>query len=308
MDPESSKLMQCMEVWGGNQPVEATVQLMGLDVWVHCQPFEGAEGGGDVYYASSCATGRIARILLADVSGHGIAVSGTAISLRELMRKYVNFLDQTEFVRSLNTQFSMLSTEGTFATALALTFFGPTRDLTLCNAGHPPPLLYRSAEKRWDILQAVEGDENFPWGIIENCDYRQLQLPLDVGDLLLCYTDSLCEARASSGDQLGTDGMARLLQRLDADSPERLIGALLEAIRNSGFATSDDVTTVLIRPIAIARERNLWAPWRLLSNATRAAARSLRSGKGFPRPDLKLANIGGVFFARFNRAWHRWDR
>ena len=74
--------MQCMEVWGGNQVVDSGVVMAGLDAWVYSKPFGGAEGGGDVYYVSSCATGRITRLLVADVSGHGSSVAQTAAGLR----------------------------------------------------------------------------------------------------------------------------------------------------------------------------------------------------------------------------------
>ena len=70
--------MQCMEVWGGSQLTSAGVEMGGLDVWVYSKPFGEAQRGGDVYYASSCATGRISRLLLADVSGHGTSVAATA--------------------------------------------------------------------------------------------------------------------------------------------------------------------------------------------------------------------------------------
>ena len=115
-------------------------------------PYGQAKAGGDVYYASSCATGRISRLLLADVSGHGNAVAATAADLRTLMRRFVNRLDQTEFVRLLNQQFMELSEGGTFATAIVSTFFAPSRRLTVCNAGHPRPLMYHAAQKRWDFL------------------------------------------------------------------------------------------------------------------------------------------------------------
>src|SRR6202051_3239350 len=110
--------MQCMEVWGGSQLTERVVQLGGLDAWVYSKPFGQAQHGGDVYYASSCATGRISRLLLADVSGLGNTVASIAADLRTLMRRFVNRLDQAEFVRLLNQQFAALSKTQTFATAI----------------------------------------------------------------------------------------------------------------------------------------------------------------------------------------------
>ena len=140
MTDDDGQYMQCMEVWGGTQPTTRVVRLAGLDAWVYSKPYGNAGFGGDVYYASSCATGRINRLLLADVSGHGDAVAKSAAGLRSLMRRYVNFLDQAKFVRALNRQFAAMSRQGRFATALATTFFAPSRVLTVCNAGHPPPL------------------------------------------------------------------------------------------------------------------------------------------------------------------------
>ena len=41
------------------------------------------------------------------------------------------------------------SEQGGFATAVATTFFSPTRSLSICNAGHPTPLLYRIDRRQW---------------------------------------------------------------------------------------------------------------------------------------------------------------
>src|SRR6202041_949514 len=96
--------MTCMEVWGDSQLTARGIEMCGLNAWVYSKPFGQAQRGGDVYYASSCATGRISRLLLADVSGHGNAVAATAADLRTLMRRFVNRLDQSEFVRLLNPE------------------------------------------------------------------------------------------------------------------------------------------------------------------------------------------------------------
>src|SRR5437016_1071441 len=56
--------MTCMEVWGGNQFTTQGVEFGGLDTWVYSKPYGEAHSGGDVYYASSCATGRISRLLV----------------------------------------------------------------------------------------------------------------------------------------------------------------------------------------------------------------------------------------------------
>src|SRR5262245_4446833 len=150
--------MSCMEVWGGSQLTNGSVAFGGLDAWVYSKPFGEALRGGDVYYASSCATGRITRLLLADVAGHGAAVASTAADLRLLMRRFVNRLDQAEVVRSINRHFGWLSQQAVFATAVVTTFFEPTRRLSVCNAGHPRPLIFRASQGRWEFLSADASD------------------------------------------------------------------------------------------------------------------------------------------------------
>lgn len=55
--------MQCMEVWGGNTAIDRHVTTPGLESWLHDRPYKRAEGGGDIYFVSSCASGRIIRLL-----------------------------------------------------------------------------------------------------------------------------------------------------------------------------------------------------------------------------------------------------
>src|SRR5262245_22369032 len=117
------KRMQCMEVWGGNHAVDTGVIMAGLDAWLYSRPHGEGSSGGDIHYVSSCAAGMITRLLIADVSGHGPAVSDVAAHLRALMRRYVNYHDQTAFIHEIDREFADLKkAPGAFATAVAITF------------------------------------------------------------------------------------------------------------------------------------------------------------------------------------------
>lgn len=105
----------CLEVWGGNEPADTHVRVPGLDVFVYALPFEYATAGGDVHFVSSCGSGRIARLMVADVSGHGSAVAETGRQLRSLIHRYMNHIDQRRLLMSMNEQFvSLAETPGTF--------------------------------------------------------------------------------------------------------------------------------------------------------------------------------------------------
>jgi sigma-B regulation protein RsbU (phosphoserine phosphatase) len=310
--PESdSQVMQCMEVWGGNQPVDSAVVMAGLDAWVFSKPFGNADGGGDVYYVSSCATGRITRILVADVAGHGASVRELATELRGLMRRHVNQLDQTRFVRLLNAQFTALSKNGIFATAVVTSFFATNNHLSLCNAGHPPPLLYTAASGQWAFLERARPDDpstgGLPLGIEDVFDYTEFEVRLRKGDMVLCYTDSLVEARFPDGEFLGTQGLLRLMQTLDVSDPQTLIPSLLAAIiaktGDSGLA-ADDITALLFRAKAdrsrVSFFKRAVAPFRLMAKIVR----NLRpGGEPIPWPDFSLANLGGTFVGSLGNRW-----
>jgi phosphoserine phosphatase RsbU/P len=310
MPDDDGQYMQCMEVWGDSALTTKAVKLGGLDAWVYSKPFGGSSNGGDVYYASSCATGRINRLLLADVSGHGDAVAESANSLRKLMRRYVNFLDQTKFVRSMNRNFAALSRRGRFATALVTTFFEPTRVLTICNAGHPPPLLYSAATKEWSILEKPRDDDdtprNIPLGIMEMTDYEQFDVELAVGDLVLFYTDALVESKDSTGEMFGPNGLLGIVQTVEVEPTELFIAKLLEKI-GAQFEKNlceDDVTAMLLRPNAtrpkIRVRQKVGAFGRFFSALIRSVnPRAERA----PMPDLKLPNIVGAIFPPLAKRW-----
>ena len=75
--------LQCMEIVGSNRAARQLVTAPGLDVWIDSRPLEQGRGGGDIHYISSCGSGELTRLVLADVSGHGAAVDETAQSLAQ---------------------------------------------------------------------------------------------------------------------------------------------------------------------------------------------------------------------------------
>jgi serine phosphatase RsbU (regulator of sigma subunit) len=262
-----------MEVWGGNAGVERHFHMPGLDVWLYSRPHQNDAGGGDVYYLSSCASGRITRLLLADVSGHGAAVAESASQLRDLMRRYVNSISQARFVEGLNREFTRISEDGRFATALVGTFFTLNGRFQLCQAGHPPPLVYRRQTGRWDICEPVPTPvfqstlQNTPIGILERVEYAQTEFAFAPGDLLLAYTDGLTEMRDSKEQLLGTARLQEVVRSLNPSRPEQLLTALLARLRELGFESdSDDLTVLLTRADGTNPpwRNNLLAPIRLL--------------------------------------------
>jgi len=302
--------MQCMEVWGGSQLTSRRVVFGGLDAWVYSKPYAGAEQGGDVYYASSCATGRISRLLLADVAGHGTSVASVATDLRSLMRQFVNRLDQAEFVRLLNEEFTELSALGSFATAVVATFFAPSRRFMLCNAGHPRPILYRAAAKQWTLLgnegAGGAGPRNLPLGLLSITEYEHFDVNLEPGDCLVMYTDALMESYDADGEMLGEEGVHSILRSLGDIDRDKLIDALLRKIagRHPENLTEDDATVLMVRVNGGELKFPVSDQIRAAGRMAAAWVRSLRPGaERAPFPDLIPANMAGALIPALARRW-----
>jgi sigma-B regulation protein RsbU (phosphoserine phosphatase) len=264
----------CMEIWGGNKPIDKDFQTPGLEFSIFSQPCDNAKAGGDVIYTSQCASGRITRIVLADVSGHGQLVSETASDLRDLMRKYINYIKQSKFVESMNHKFNVLQTNEHFATAVVMTYFQPTRILQLSNAGHPPPLYYSSTTGLWSfIYQPSDNQEamtDIPLGILPSTCYSSGQFKLSVGDVILTYSDALIECPFHDGTLLGTDGLFNLTAKLDiSQDSNSIIHALMDRINESTgsqLSNGDDttITALKVNETKVSLLDNVLAPVRFL--------------------------------------------
>ena len=253
-----------MEIFGGNRTTQHTLTSPGLDIWIDSRP-QGGQAGGDIHYFSMCGSGRVVRLALADVSGHGPTVDRTAQWLRGLMRKHINLLDQRRFARAINRELAAQpNDDGHFATVLLLTYFAPTQHLIICNAGHPRPLWYRRRLDQWVVLTHDAPDlgdsiresrgtyllrpvANLPLGVVEETDYVQFAAKLEIGDLLLAYTDALLEARNPQGQQLQEEGLLHLLRDVRGTDPQLIARAVLARLDQwRGTSDAEDDQTLIV--------------------------------------------------------------
>lgn len=296
-------LLQCAEVWGGIDPVDRGVVMAGLDAWVYAQPTDAAEAGGDIHYLTSCATGRITRMMVADVAGHGAGVAPVARNLRTLVRRFMNYVDQSALVEGLNQEFAELTKDGRFATAIIGTYWAPTGMLDLTCAGHPPPLMYSAKLGRWSLLQTQTEKQggDIPLGIIEGSSYAVFKTPLKAGDLVMLYSDALIEAKSAGGELLTLAGLVEVVNSVAQTDAGALPRLILKAIRGRGFEIDDDVTMLLVRPNSLEPKVSMGAGLAALWRITRVFAGSILEGAPGGLPEFRKDSILGSMFDRFNR-------
>lgn len=254
----SPHALACSEVWGANSNVAHSVELPGLQGWVYSAPIELGHDGGDIHYLSVCNSGVLCRIALADVSGHGRAVSAVAERLFTLMRRHINHVEQRDVLHELSDSLHRMNgvDQVTFATAVMIGFDSSSGRLVFTNAGHPPPLWYHADTRRWEWLrrtdsEASDGLVGLALGLdFGGSGYTDVIIELGVGDLLICYSDGLSEATGESARQIGNDGLMDLAHALPVESPmaagATLLG-LVDAWRRGEPATDDETLIVLQR-------------------------------------------------------------
>jgi sigma-B regulation protein RsbU (phosphoserine phosphatase) len=249
--------LACQEVRGGNRLAVYSAELPGLTGWVSCRPLEPSPRGGDVYYMSACSKGVMARVVLADVAGHGETVSVAAGRLHNVLRQHTERWDQSTLIRELNDNFLKGATTTRFATAFVASFYSDSGELLFTNAGHVPPLWYRAAVQEWSLLldSTPLGKEivDLPLGLIAGTSYSQTAIQLEPGDLLLLYTDGVNESHDESGTQLGLERLLAMARQLPTESAVAAGKGLLAAVaRFRGTAPIADDETVL------ALQRRVW--------------------------------------------------
>ena len=242
--------LACLELRGGNHLAAYSAELPGLAGWVSCHPLGPSPRGGDLYYLSACSQGVIARVVLADVSGHGEMVSSAAVQLHNALRQHIDEWDQSALIRELNDNFLKGSPKVRFATAFLASFYSESGELLFTNAGHLPPLWYRSATREWSFLcdstPLSKEIADLPLGLIAGTSYRQTAVQLEPDDLLLLYTDGISESYDESGAQLGLERLLSIARNLPTETASAAGKGLLAAVaRFRGTAASADDETVV---------------------------------------------------------------
>ena len=113
-------------------------------------------------------------------------------------------------------------------------------DLTYINAGHNPPLFYRADQDELSELTRT----GMLLGVDEAASYEQEIIRLGSGDLILLYTDGVCDAINPDQEAFGMARVRRVLLENKHRPAEDVVAALVDAIANHTQSADqyDDIT------------------------------------------------------------------
>lgn len=247
--PESVSGLVCGEVRGGTTPVYERLVLPGLRGVLYSRPCSGASGG-DIHYLSICGSGLLSRICLADVAGHGETIAAVGTAMHAHLLRSVDVIDERKVLTRFDARLEAAGLQA-MTTAVLLTYYSPSRRLTVAYAGHPPGWLYRARERTWGPLQMAEPPPrphhftDLPLGTGLSPAFTRHRFKVEPGDRLLLVTDGVIETTTPNDVPFDTAGVTALLNDDDCETlADRLLTAL-HAHADRGHLAHDDVTFLL---------------------------------------------------------------
>ena len=178
----------------------------GWSIWGYTRPAN--DVGGDLVDYLRTGSGRVG-IALGDVAGKGLGAALLMAKLQATLRAVCSDHPGLERLgERLNTVFVQDGLPNRYATLFYAEVEPGSGALRYLNAGHNPPLL-----ARWSGIEELSAS-SFPLGMMEDVAYRQGDLELRPGEMLLIYSDGLTEARNAAGEEFGTERLREALGRL----------------------------------------------------------------------------------------------
>lgn len=217
--------------------------LTGYGVYGSNTPSLGVSG--DYFQVFGRAESEECVLLLADVSGKGIAASLITAYLDALCCCTLDTgLGPGASFQEISRRLHLRTPPDRFATAFLGFLDLATGSLRFASAGHDPAILQRrDGSVEWLERTGV------PLGLFPDMGYDTGEAQLDPGDTLMVYSDGLTEAANPADEEFGRERLARVCLENRERGPESIAAALDAALENfvEGRPYHDDRTVVIVQ-------------------------------------------------------------
>jgi serine phosphatase RsbU (regulator of sigma subunit)/pSer/pThr/pTyr-binding forkhead associated (FHA) protein len=221
-------------------------QVAGYDFYAHYEPAN--EVGGDYYGFVPLSQGRLA-VTVGDVAGKGVSAALLMAKLSSDAR--FSLLTEPDLGRATarlnDLLYEFTSPMDRFVTLAAAVLDPERHTVTLVNAGHLSPLIYRRGSGT--LVEALAKDiAGVPLGIMGGVAFDTAQVLLQPGDSLVLYTDGVHDALDVREQQFTPKGVQRAVQDAGAATPRALGERIVKAVQQhaAGRPPYDDVTLVCL--------------------------------------------------------------
>jgi serine phosphatase RsbU (regulator of sigma subunit) len=219
-------------------------EIDGLDYSGICIPADAV--GGDYFDYFKINKEEIA-FAIGDIAGHGLSSALLMAGLVGFVRSnaVVYNDDLKDFMDKVNVLMCGSTDGSRFATFFYSVYNSTIKTLHFVNAGHNPPLLYKSKTKTFEELKT----DGFIIGGISSFKYKDASINLGAGDFLLYYTDGITEAFNLKDEQFDVDRLKKVIEENYTLSSKEICGKIIESVKkhSEGREQADDMTLLAIK-------------------------------------------------------------
>ncbi|HMZ36187.1 MAG TPA: PP2C family protein-serine/threonine phosphatase [Leptospiraceae bacterium] len=196
--------------------------------------------GGDFYDVATAGDKTV--LLVADVTGHGVAASLITTMTKASFHAHKHLLDPSEILAAINSDLCEFLTGGQhFVTAVCVQFDVSARRVIHANAGHPPG--FHLSDGRLTTL----GDDSLLLGLDRSLKWKSYTIEAKKSDRFFFYTDGLTETFSEDRSMYGERLESMLIKHSSLDS-EAFLAALFDDLLEfrGSSPQSDDIAVVCV--------------------------------------------------------------
>jgi len=201
--------------------------------------------GGD-YFDVIPLPNNVAHVAIADVSGKGMPASLLMANVQAALRVLVPLqLCLPDMIARLNDIVYHNTSADKFVTFFCAHINALNKKVEFTNAGHNPPLL---CKKNGGIIELCDG--GLILGVMESLiPYKQGEVFMEIGDVLLMFTDGVNEAMNEDNREFGDERLHRVLCEHAHLTSDEILNIIVRDIKlHAGIAPqSDDITLLVIK-------------------------------------------------------------
>lgn len=197
---------------------------------------------GDFFTVQQTDNGLI--LALGDICGKGLAAGMWTTLLLGLVGTHSSAsVEPHAIVSGVNRDLCRMSLGAPLASLFLGRLDSATGTLEYCSAGHPPALLFRADGK---LESLSEGGPIL--GVVSEASFVRGSLKVQVGDVLVAYSDGVLEARNRADQEFGFDHLEAQLRRARSGSADAILFSVLGAVQDfaDGCPQADDMSLVVI--------------------------------------------------------------
>lgn len=212
--------------------------------------------GGD-YYDFLPLQGGLWSIAIGDVSGKGLGAALVLANLQGSLRAQLlhSSSDPATRIANVNRLVFESSPVHFFASLFYAEYRPLSRILRYVNAGHHAPIVVRRSYGGCRLLPLAP--ECAPVGVLEDSRYTSTTFQLEVGDVLLAFTDGVTESESSDGRAFGHERLEKVLGDYRSEEPQEILQQILDELsaHSAGCSQADDITIMVMRVEAQERDK-----------------------------------------------------